>query len=158
MPVGYVYVLVNPALKGQVKIGKTSNSPEQRAADLSGTGLPHQFVVVYSERVSDCEKVERLLHEKLAEFRVSPNREFFRIRPEQAVRAVLEVIGPYQVEETGSSDGRLGNKPLRQVQEQKNFPSSFDVYDQQTQARLQEEKRLRRILLKRNRANAQAQG
>jgi len=158
MPAGYVYVLVNPALKGQVKIGKTSNSPEQRAADLSGTGLPHQFVVVYSERVSDCEKVERLLHQKLAEFRVNPNREFFRIRPEQAVRAVLEIVEPYRVEETGSSDRRVGNKPLRLVQEQKNLPNSFDVYDQQTQARLQEEKRLRRILLKRNRANTQSQG
>lgn len=85
MPNGYVYVLINPALKGQVKIGMTTNSPEQRAADLSGTGLPHDFVVVYAERVRDCEKVERLLHEKLAASRVSPNREFFRIKPQLAV-------------------------------------------------------------------------
>lgn len=146
---GYVYVLINPALTGQVKIGMTTNSPDQRAAELSTTGVPHQFVVVYAEHVRDCEKVERLLHGRLAEVRVNPNREFFRMTPQAAVRAVLEVAEPYRIDEAVDGDA----EPHR-TQAQNHFPDANNVLDQQTQAKLQEEKRIRRILLKRERAKA----
>lgn len=110
MPNGYVYVLINPALKGQVKIGMTTKSPEQRAVELSTTGIPHEFVVVYSERVSDCEQVERLLHERLAAMRVNPNREFFQITPQLAVRAVLEVAEPYRIDEAADAESGVPDK------------------------------------------------
>jgi len=99
MAEGYVYILLNPALRGQVKIGRTTNSPEDRAAELSGTGLPHEFVVAYAERVSDCESVERLLHEKFAAVRVNPSREFFRVTVHEAVRAAIELATPYRIGE-----------------------------------------------------------
>jgi hypothetical protein len=144
MPNGYVYVLVNPALKGQAKIGMTTNSPEQRAADLSTTGVPHAFVVVYAECVRDCEKVERLLHERLADMRVNPNREFFRMTPQSAVRTVLEIAEPYRIKEAN-----VGVEPHSEVQN--HLPDPNDVRDQETQMRLQQEKRLRRSLLMRER-------
>ena len=99
MSEGYVYIFLNPALKGQVKIGRTMNSPEDRAAELSGTGLPHEFVVAYAERVSDCESVERLLHEKFAAVRVNPSREFFRVTVHDAVRAAIDLATPYRIAE-----------------------------------------------------------
>jgi hypothetical protein len=151
MPNGYVYVLMNPALKGQVKIGMTTNSPDQRAAELSTTGVPHQFVVVYAELVRDCERVERLLHDRLEKVRVNPNREFFRITPQAAVRAVLEVAEPYRISETVGGEAES-------YRIQNHFPDADNVNDQQTQARLQEEKRIRRISLKREKAKAQSQG
>ena len=136
MPKGYVYVLMNPALKGQVKIGMTTNSPDQRAAELSTTGVPHEFVVVYAEYVRECEKVERLVHERLADVRVNPNREFFRITPQAAVRAVFEIAEPYRTDETNND------------QIQSHLPDPNDIRDQETQAGLREEKRRRRMLLK----------
>jgi hypothetical protein len=138
MPNGYVYVLLNPALKGQVKIGKTTNSPEQRAAELSTTGIPHEFIVLYAERVSDCDTVERVLHERFADVRVSPNREFFRVTPQAAIRAVIEVAGLYRVDET--------------VEAQNTGPDQDDILDEKTQERVREEKRIRRILLMRERS------
>ena len=149
MPNGYVYVLFNPALKDQVKIGKTTNSPEERAAELSTTGLPHSFVVAYAERVSDCDRVERLVHDKLGEYRVNPNREFFRVSVRDAIQAVLEIAGPFRAD--GSSETYRHNYY--------NGPDPNDTSDQQTQAGLRAEKRLRRIALKRElKAKAQAQG
>lgn len=99
MAEGYVYILLNPALRGQVKIGRTMNSPEERAAELSSTGLPHEFVVAYAERVADCETVERLVHQRFAGARVNPNREFFRVSAHEAVQAVLELAAPYRIAE-----------------------------------------------------------
>jgi len=109
MPEGYVYILLNPALKGQVKIGCTTNSPEDRASELSRTGVPHEFVVAYAERVSDCEAVERLLHEKFAGVRVNPNREFFRVTVQDAIRAAIELAAPYRIAtgKVGTPRGRL---------------------------------------------------
>jgi acetyl-CoA carboxylase biotin carboxyl carrier protein len=95
MAEGYIYILLNPSLKGQVKIGRTADSPEGRAAELSSTGLPHDFVVAYAEKVSDCETVERLLHERFSVHRVSPKREFFRITAHEAVRAAIELAMEY---------------------------------------------------------------
>ena len=40
----------------------------------------------YAERVSDCDRVERLVHDKLGEYRVNPNREFFRVSVRDAIR------------------------------------------------------------------------
>ena len=137
MPNGYVYVLFNPALKDQVKIGKTTNSPEDRAAELSTTGLTHAFVVAYAERVSDCDKVEQLLHERLAEVRVSSNREFFRMTVRAAIETVLEVAGPFRVDEN--------------VQAHSTTPDHEDILDEQTLERVRMEKRIRRAVLMRER-------
>jgi hypothetical protein len=104
MSTGYVYILLNPALKGQVKIGRTTNSPEERAAELSTTGLPHDFIVAYAERVSDCDTVERALHERFADARVSPNREFFRVPLQAAIRALIEISKRYCVDEPQGVD------------------------------------------------------
>jgi ribosomal protein L37AE/L43A len=82
---GYVYVLVNSSMPGYVKIGKTTNDPEDRAAALYGTGVPVPFVVAYSVLVSDCHAVERMLHGRLAPFRVNDRREFFNISPREAI-------------------------------------------------------------------------
>lgn len=78
---GYVYALVNPSLEGLVKVGKTTTSPEKRAAELSSsTGVPMPFIVAYSVIVSDCDLAEKYIHGLLEKngFRVTTNREFFQ--------------------------------------------------------------------------------
>jgi hypothetical protein len=77
---GVVYILLNPAMPGYLKIGKTDRTSEERAAELSiGTGMPTRFHVAYDVQVSDCAAAERLIHLRLDAHRVSKSREFFCI-------------------------------------------------------------------------------
>lgn len=91
---GIVYVLTNPAMPGLVKIGMTSrNNIDERMKELYGTGVPVPFECKYACKVksSDCEKIEKALHTAFAPDRINTNREFFKIKPEQAM-AILELF------------------------------------------------------------------
>lgn len=91
---GIVYVLTNPAMPGLVKIGMTSrNNIDERMKELYGTGVPVPFECKYACKVksSDCEKIEKVLHTAFAPDRINANREFFKIKPEQAM-AILELF------------------------------------------------------------------
>ena len=76
---GFLYVAVNPALPGMVKIGKSTRVPNLRAKELSTTGLPDRFECVYFALMNNHSEAEQYVHKKLAEFRVSESREFFRV-------------------------------------------------------------------------------
>jgi len=98
MSEGYIYVLVNSSFGDMLKIGKTSRSPEERAAELSGnSGMPTEFIVAYSAQVSDCDEVEKLVHERLKEFRLNSGREFFRTPLRHAVQVISEIASDYRI-------------------------------------------------------------
>jgi hypothetical protein len=43
---GYVYILINPAFAGFVKIGKTTKDSEVRAREVSaGSGVPAPYAI-----------------------------------------------------------------------------------------------------------------
>lgn len=89
---GYVYVLMNPSMKGLVKIGKSARNSQERANELSSTtGVPTPFVVVYDYYFESCTKAEQYVHTYLEGkgFRVSQNREFFEIPVKDAVDALM---------------------------------------------------------------------
>ena len=89
---GYVYILINPSLSGTVKIGKTQNSPDERAKELSSaTGVPTPFYVAYSACFADCNAAEIFVHTMLGSNRLATNKEFFQVTVQQAIRAVREV-------------------------------------------------------------------
>jgi len=94
---GFVYVMVNQAMPGIVKIGRTARSTSDRANELSTTGVPHDFVVVYDQKFLDCIEAERNIHEYFADFRINKNREFFQITPKEAIDFIR------------LSDGRVDN-------------------------------------------------
>ena len=85
---GFVYILINSALPGLLKLGITARDPEERARELQGTGLPTPFAVAHQLYVQDCERVERAVHSLLAEHRVADNREFFSISVDDAIAAI----------------------------------------------------------------------
>ena len=93
MDAGWVYILTNDSLQSNyLKIGHTTNEPSGRAADLSSaSGVATPFNVVYSEVVPDCIRAEALVHRKLADHRVSNNREFFQIDLVTAQKTVHEI-------------------------------------------------------------------
>ena len=87
---GWVYILTNPAMPGLVKIGLTTRSLTERAAELTAaTGVPVPFVVAWGRAVSNCASVERTVHRMLDDRRVSGKREFFRCDVSTA-RSVIE--------------------------------------------------------------------
>ena len=87
---GYVYILTNPSFQDIVKIGKTTGCPSIRAVDLSSTGVPTPFVLEWSVLVTNCHEVERKTHVNLADRRVNPNREFFRISVQDAAMEICK--------------------------------------------------------------------
>ena len=96
---GYVYILVNPAFTGFVKIGKTTNEPEARARQLSsGSGVPAPYAVAWDAFVTDCHHVEKLIHQQLAGARSRNDREFFATPLKHAIAMVSSIVAPFSCE------------------------------------------------------------
>lgn len=96
---GYVYIMISPALRSDfLKIGKTIRTPERRAHELSiGTGVPLRFYVAFDILISDCHSVEKLVHERLRDFRASSNREFFELPLKEAIQVIQDVSKDYSL-------------------------------------------------------------
>lgn len=92
-----VYVLINEAMPGYVKIGKTTDL-EQRIRSLDNTSVPLPFECFYAAIVNDSSFVEKNLHDAFADVRVRKNREYFEISPDRVVSAlkigVIEEVTP----------------------------------------------------------------
>ena len=90
---GYVYILRNPAMEKNIfKIGLTRNDVDERVKQLSKTSVPDKFYNCQEWNVKDCVKAERLIHEKLKQYRIDPRREFFCLEYGVAVSVVNEVV------------------------------------------------------------------
>jgi hypothetical protein len=97
LQVGFVYVLTNESLPGIVKIGVTSDLPEDRSHKLYTTGVPTPFDVAFRATTSRPEEVERKTHKLLKAHRINPRREFFKVSVDDAIEAVRLAL----VEEAG---------------------------------------------------------
>jgi len=87
-----VYILINEAMPGYVKIGKTTSSVKQRILELSrSSAVPLPFECYYAARVIDAKKVEEAFHDAFGDHRINPRREFFTIAPERVV-AILKLL------------------------------------------------------------------
>lgn len=77
---GFIYVMRSAAHEKDIfKVGLTRRTSDLRSAELSRTtGSPDHFLVVQEWAVADCVAVERAVHQRLAAYRLSPKREFFR--------------------------------------------------------------------------------
>jgi len=92
MSAGFVYVLINPAMPGLTKVGKTTRSSTDRQLELSSaTGVPSPFILAYEHPVADCHVVESWVHAELDRrgCRLSSNREFFTAPLHEIVSVVV---------------------------------------------------------------------
>ncbi len=97
-----VYILINEAMPGIVKIGRTIDSVECRIAKLSSsTSVPLAFECYFAAEVQNCADLERKLHQLFSENRVNPKREFFKIDPERVVLAIS--IGEFKEVTVGTT-------------------------------------------------------
>ena len=83
---GWVYIIVNKAMKGLIKIGYSNKDPLFRAKELESTGTAHKYQVVYDALVREPYKVERNVHSQLEEF--NEDKEWFNC----SIRTAIESI------------------------------------------------------------------
>lgn len=102
MASGVIYILINPAFKDLLKIGKTTRTAEERAAEISnGTGVPSKFVVAYEDIVADCDLAERRIFRALENYRYENNREFFALKLKEAIPVVMQTVSQVNAEVEG---------------------------------------------------------
>ena len=108
-----VYVLINPAMPGYVKIGRTTDI-KQRLLGLDNTSMPLPFECFYASLVRDDIFVEKQLHKTFEDNRTRKNREFFEISPERVVAALklaeIEDVTPREDIVENSDDQTALNK------------------------------------------------
>ena len=104
---GYVYILTNPSFKEDwVKIGMCSTPVEQRVKQLDSTGVPLPFEIFATMQTSKYKQAEKLIHSFISKFtilRIRNNREFFNVKPEEALeifKQVATVLDDAVIDET----------------------------------------------------------
>ena len=120
---GYVYILTNKCLKGMVKIGMTSRPVDTRSKELFNTSLPMPFDEFASLKTSKFVEVEDLVHRiltKLTRKRVNESREFYKIKPSEALEILEDVsrlLDPADCKfRISGRDNPVGSKPARRIQ------------------------------------------
>ncbi len=89
-----VYALVNEAMPGLVKIGKTTkDDPEVRMNQLYTTGVPLPFECAIAIELENqkADELEKALHIAFGPNRLNQSREFFKIDPDQ-VEVILKLF------------------------------------------------------------------
>ena len=117
----YVYVLTNSAMSGLVKIGYTDIDPYTRASNLSATNVPTPFKVYGFVEVNNPQEVEKAVHKKLAKYRTSRSREFFKISGKKALETIESVSGQLDLkrqQESAESAERARKRAAQIKQEQ----------------------------------------
>lgn len=101
---GYVYILTNPSFREDwVKIGMTKNM-EERLRTLDNTSVPLPFKKYATLKTIKYQAAEKLVHhyiERFTDLRIRDNREFFNVRPEDALkifRDVAELLDDAEIE------------------------------------------------------------
>jgi hypothetical protein len=148
-----VYVLINPAMPGLVKIGYTARTAIVRAVETSqGTGVPVPFKVAwYCETVTEdaAKLLEKRVHKHCAPMRENSSREFFKMTVEQAI-GIIESIG-----QKANVIGRTSSEVEAHARAESIARSELarlaaeKIYEQQVSAMVKREREKRIVHLKR---------
>lgn len=95
MKAGWIYIMTNPSMRGLVKVGLTTSSPEKRLRELSSaTGVAEKFELYTTFEVSNVDAAEAKAHRILAQLFGRPNnsREFFSADPNDADEVLKEAL------------------------------------------------------------------
>jgi hypothetical protein len=111
-----VYVLTNPSIPGQIKVGMTKGDPKKRARELHSTGVPTPFelAAVWKVPEGDERKYEREAHNALKAFRVSRAREFFQVELSDALLILNKIIPT--IEQIKAKEERKAARLKKQAQ------------------------------------------
>ena len=92
---GYVYILTNPSFREDwVKIGKSSRPVDVRSKELDNTAVPLPFDIFATMKTTKYNEAEKHVHHSIERFtnrRIRNNREFFNVKPEEALEIFRDV-------------------------------------------------------------------
>ena len=99
---------INVAIFGCVSVGKSTflnmlmknmfsdchikRTPDSRVQDLNSSNTFIDFKLEFAKKVDDCYAMEKELHLLLAEYRVRPDREFFKC-PLEEIKDMFDGLG-----------------------------------------------------------------
>ena len=87
----YVYIMSNPSYDDDVlKIGWTRKHHIKRS--MQATGVPTSFVVESVIITNEGHEVETQIHEHLKQYRIEPNRKFFRISKDVLIKILTNEL------------------------------------------------------------------
>lgn len=116
---GYVYILTNPSFKEDwVKIGKSSRPVNVRSKELDNTAVPLPFEVFATMKTVKYNEAEKLVHryiERFTNLRIRNNREFFNVKPEEALdifREVASLLDDVEIDEVYKNGMKGGNSKV----------------------------------------------
>ena len=107
---GSVYVLSNPSLHGQLKVGFTLNSVGERLRKLnSSTSIPTKFIVEYYVELEDSEthKIEQATHSELGRRGYHHGKEFFKCTVDDCKNALAKAIANHNAIVLHSEDAEI---------------------------------------------------
>lgn len=88
---GMVYILTNPAFKTfYIKIGYTTNI-EDRLRELYNTSVPLPFKVYALLKTKKYKQAEKMIHSAFKASRIGNDREFFMLKPDEALEQMKVV-------------------------------------------------------------------
>ena len=94
----YIYILSRREEKSVLKIGKTTRNVLKRCQEInSATGVIYPYAPRKVYRVTDSDLAERLVHERLKEYRIRMDREFFLISYQDACKLIDECLSEYNL-------------------------------------------------------------
>lgn len=119
---GYVYILTNPSFREDwVKIGKSCRPVDVRSKELDNTAVPLPFEIFATMKTAKYNEAEKLVHryiERFTNLRIRNNREFFNVKPEEALeifREVASLLDDVEIDEVYKNGmhgaGNIVNEP-----------------------------------------------
>lgn len=120
MAKGYIYIMTNPALLNMVKIGY-STDVEKRRKELSTTNLPYDYEIYATYETAgklEDKKLHSLIDKLNPELRVSKNREFYIMTPDDAyelLEAIATISGSLDKLEPHFTKVCGGIKPITKI-------------------------------------------
>ena len=88
---GWVYVIANDSMPGLVKVGFSTKDPHLRAEELSSTGTPLPFRVLYDALVFSPREIEQSVHAAMSSHLTG--KEWFRCSGLEAMTRIREAAG-----------------------------------------------------------------
>ena len=118
---GYVYILTNPAFRENwVKIGKSSRPVDVRSKELDNTAVPLPFQIYATMSTVKYAEAEKLVHkyiERFTNLRIRNNREFFNVKPEEALEIfydVQELLDDAEIEVHADAPQKKAKRPKKE--------------------------------------------
>ena len=134
---GYVYILTNPSFKENwVKIGKSSRPVDVRSKELDNTAVPLPFEIYATLKTTKFDEAEKMIHRSIERFtkkRIRDNREFFNVKPEEALDIFYDVAALLDDAEIEVYVKKAGKKSkTKSANKSSNFDFRYERASQKT--------------------------